>query len=418
MSSYRSFIQSLESRRLFTYTLTNLDPIDSRGGAGLENSLDNSPDISNAGAITGNSTAFGTIFSHATLRVVRTSGIKIIDVGNFGEKVNSYARGMNEKSQTIGEFTDSKGVDHAFISTLGKKDVVVVKKLGDVKGISGTNAYAINASGLVVGTAGLNTGKEQALVWTPTSSGTYSIVKLPRVAASQVGVNFGPNSIAMDISDAGVIAGSGAGATLLSRAAIWKKTSKGYVATDLGAIAGGFGDSNAYAINELGPVVGQSSGKDFKPHPVLFALNSKGKYAVTDLGLPAGADSAVAIDINEKGIIVGKATFGSESHAMLWAKNSKGRYVATDLEAQLPAGSQWSLEQPTAINDSNTVIGTGLFQNAVNTWQLTFSGKGYAIKLAAPVSATVQSVQTAAPSTSTTTTKPFSKERIAESVLM
>jgi hypothetical protein len=47
---------------------------------------------------------------------------------------------------------------------------------------------------------------------------------------------------------------------------------------------------------------------------------------------------------------------------------------------------------------------------------LTFSGKGYPIRLAAPASATTQSLQQ--PPASPAAAKPFSLKRIAESVLV
>lgn len=415
MSRAISQIEPLESRRLLTFTLTNLE-LRSHGGQGIENGLSGSPELNNLGTVAGTGSPSLTIFDHATLRVVRSGVVKQIDVGAFGPTLNSYGRDLNEKNQVVGETTDSKGVPHAFISTLGKKDAVTLKKLGDVKGISGTIAYAVNKSGVVAGGAGLLTGKDVAVVWTPGAGGKYSLTQLPRVGTSLI-PGQGPSSIATDINDAGVIAGSGIGSTLTQRAAIWKKGSKGYAVTDLGGLPGGFQNSAAYAINEKGQVVGMAGAKDFRPHPVLFSLNSKGKYGITDLGLPAGADSAEAIDINESGVIVGRATFSGEPHALLWTKNSKGKYTMTDLHKQLPAGSNWALEQPTSINDSNSIAGEGLFNGGVATWVMTFSGKGFAIKLAT-VPASLPSSTQAPRAPATAATKIFSTHDIAESVLL
>src|SRR4029079_18139227 len=113
---------------------------------------------------------------------VRSGVVKLIETGNFGAKLDSLARDLNEKNQVVGEYNDSKGIPHAFISTIGKKDVVTDKKLGDIKGISGTIPMALNASAVVVGVAGLNTGKEEAVVWTPGAAGAYTAAKLPRIS--------------------------------------------------------------------------------------------------------------------------------------------------------------------------------------------------------------------------------------------
>lgn len=404
-------VEPLEGRRLFTYTLTNLAALDPFGGAGLENGIANAPDVNNTGVVSAPAPAGS--FEHGKVRVIRSGAPRLVDVANFGSKVNSYTRGINEKNQTVGSFVDSKSVEHAFVSTLGKKDAVVLKKLPDVKGRTGAVAYAINKNGLAVGSAGPLTSDEQAVVWTPDSAGVYKATALPRIGITDL-EGFYASAVALDVSDAGLVVGIATDESLHQRGVIWKKGSKGYSATDLGALSGGVGYSFAYSINELGQAVGSSSAKDLRTHPVLYSLNSKGKYALTDLGLPSGADSAEAVDINESGVIVGYAMYAGDKHAFLWAENSKGRYVGTDLSLQLPSNSQWTLDQPTSINDSKTIVGKGTFQNAETTWMLTFSGKGYAISLASQTSALPASTG-AAPARMTQT---FSTQRIADSVLL
>lgn len=404
-------IEPLESRRLFTYTLTNLAALDPFGGSGLENGIANAPDVNNTGVVSAPAPAGK--YEHGKVRVIRSGAPRLIDVANFGTKVNSYTRGINEKNQTVGSFVDSKSIEHAFVSTLGKKDAVVLKKLPDVKGRTGAVAYAINKNGLVAGSAGPLTSDEQAVVWTPDSAGVYKATALPRIGITDL-EGFYASAVALDVNDAGVVAGIATDESLHQRGVIWKKGTKGYAATDLGALSGGVGYSFAYSINELGQAVGSSSAKDLRTHPVLFSLNSKGKYSLTDLGLPSGADSAEAVDINESGVIVGYAMYAGDKHAFLWAKNSKGRYVATDLSSLLPDNSQWTLDQPTSINDSKTIVGKGTFQNAETTWMLTFSGKGYAITLASQTSS-LPAGQAAPPAKATPI---FSTQRVAESVLL
>jgi probable HAF family extracellular repeat protein len=407
-------VESLETRRLFAYSLTNLTLVP-RGGAGLEQELFNSPDVNNGGTAAGSKSVSKGI-RHAILRVVRNGTPTFIDVGNFSSKTQSFGYGLSTSNQTVGEFIDSKGVSHAFTSTLGASDVVTVRKLGDAKGLVGSIAYAANKNGLVVGSGGNGTAREQALAWVKDGSGNYSVVPLRRLGTKPVIPTFIETSLALDVNDAGVIAGMAFNNATDERAVVWKKTSSGYAVTDLGALAGGQGDSYATAINESGQVVGFSSGSDFVQHAVLFTPTSGGKYSVASLPSPAGSDGAQATDIAENGVIVGQALFGNTQHAMLWRKNSKGKYTALDLNSQLPGGSGWTLLQATAINDTGTIIGAGTLNGATATWMLKPSGSGSGITVASlSNSNTTPAASTASPFS---TTKIATPRRVAADVLV
>jgi probable HAF family extracellular repeat protein len=394
-------VERLESRRLFAYALTDLTLV-ARGGAGLQQELFNSPDVSNPGVSAGSKSVSKGI-RHAILRVDRNGSASFIDVGNFSSKTQSFGYGVNSANQTVGEFIDSKGVSHAFTSTLGASDAVTVRKLPDAKGLTGAIALAVNRTGLAVGSAGVETAREQAVAWVKDSGGNYSVVPLRRLGTKPVIPTFVATSLALDVNDAGIITGVAYDNSTRQRAVIWKKTSSGYSVTDLGALSGGQGDSYATAINEAGQVVGFSGGSDFQNHATLFTLNSKGKYSVSALPSPSGADGTQATDINEDGVIVGQALFGNSTHAMLWHKNSKGKYVATDLNSLVPGGSGWTLLQATAINDNGTIIGAGQHNGTAATWMLTPSGKGSGIT----VSSLSNAVTSAVP-----TNSPFSHSRI------
>jgi probable HAF family extracellular repeat protein len=404
-------VESLESRRLLTYTLADLSLV-AHGGEGLEQALFNSPDVNNPGAVVASKSVRKGI-RHAMLRVERSGSPTLIDVGNFSRKVTSYGYGVNTSNQTVGAFIDSKGLSHAFTSTLGGGDAVTVRKLPDAKGLNGAIAYAVNSGGLAVGSGGNETAREQGLAWEKDSNGNYSVVPLRRLGTRPVIPTFIATSIALDVNDDGVIAGMAFNNNTRQRAVIWKKNSSGYAVTDLGALRGGLGESYGAAINETGQVVGFSGGSDFKNHAVLFSPNSKGRYSVINLPMPAGADGAQATDISETGVIVGQATFGNTAHAMLWRKNSKGKYSALDLNSQLPGGSGWSLTQSTAINDDGTIVGAGRHSGAAATWMLKPAGKGSGI--------TVASLAGGASTTAAASSTPFSSTRIpriAEQVLL
>lgn len=398
--------ESLESRRLLTYTLTNLH-LDASGGAGLENGLANSPEINNAGTIAAVGPT-GASHPHATLRVVRSGTVKTIDVGNINTNFNSVAKGLNESNQVVGAYTDAKQIQHAFLSTLGKKDAVTIISLGGVKGVSGTIALGLNKSAVVVGQAGALTGKELAVVWARNPKGAYVATALSRLSKTST------SAIAFDINDKGVIVGTAVDAKQRQRAVIWTKSSNAYAITDLGAFKTGSQTAYGFAINELGQVVGSSTGADFRPHAVLYSPDGNGKFTMTDLGIPKGADASEATDLNESGVIVGRATFGSVAHTIIWTKGSDGKYTATDLQKQLPAKSGWKLEQPTSINDTGTIVGRGLFRSNDTTWMLTPSGKGSAIKLATTTSSAASDPISARPTPAESSQIRFSSRLISD----
>jgi len=219
MSLFRSpgRVELLESRRLLAYTLTNLG-FESSGGAGLENGLFNSPDVNTPGTVAGIGIA-ESIYDHAMLRVVRSGKAKNIDVGKIATRTNADSRGLNDKNQVVGDWTDTKGTNHAYISALGAGDKVTITKLGDVKGLQGATAYAVNNSGLAVGSAGMLTGAEQATAWVPAKGGKFTTTPLPRLGSSTL-PGFTASSIALDVNDKGAIVGMAVDSNFRQRAVI------------------------------------------------------------------------------------------------------------------------------------------------------------------------------------------------------
>jgi uncharacterized membrane protein len=376
-------VEKLEQRQLLAYTLTKLN-FDTAAGANLQTGLDNTPDVNTAGQVAGPRIA-ATIFDHAEVQVVRSGKTKFIDVGNLGSTIDSFGRGLNDKNQFVGNWTDSKGVNHAFFSALSKTDKATVAKLGDVKGESGAVAFAVNNKALVVGEAGETTGKSVGVVWTPATGGKFTTTALPRLSThSQIPGFVGP-AIANDVNDAGVIVGTAIDSVARQRAVLWKKGSNGaYAVTDLGSLPGNLQVSLAFAINSKGVIAGQAAAKDLSEHAALWAPNSKGKYSIIDLGGPGLPLSAVATDLNTAGVVVGNVDVanGGLPHAAIWTKKS-GKYVMTDLNKLLPKTSGWELNQATSINDAGVIVGTGVFQNGNATFELTpNSAAGSSIKVA------------------------------------
>ena len=125
----------------------------------------------------------------------------------------------------------------------------------------------------------------------------------------------------------------------------------GGVMTNLGTLGGD--NSLPTGINDAGQIVGSSATAD-DPAGDAF-LYSGG--VMTDLGT-LGGDNSGAYAINASGEVVGtSATTGDAAFDAFLYTTSSGMI---DLNSLLPAGSGWSLQVATAINDSGLVVGFGI----------------------------------------------------------
>ncbi len=180
--------------------------------------------------------------------------------------------------------------------------------LASLHGALGT-AHAVNASGLVVGTA-------EAIARAVTfSSDTNSPLDLSAVNTSGIAI---PASVALSVNDAGQIVG--------------------YV-TD---------------YNELP-----------EPVPSLAFLYSHG--SAVSLGTLGGV-RAVAKDINNAGVVVGTGSLVNEQfHAFVHAGGAMA-----DLNSLLTSGGRgWVLISANAVNDAGVIVGEGLKDGVPHAFQLT-----------------------------------------------
>lgn len=149
-------------------------------------------------------------------------------------------------------------------------------------------------------------------------------------------------SVAADINRAGTIVGTSRVDDTDSHAVRWDSAG----VHDLGTLPGDL-DSSAAAINATGSIVGQS----FGPRSERAVRWDPGGQ-ITELGsLPSGTSSS-AVDINDYGVVTGSATDNTgRVHAVRW--DPAGRI--TDLGAATGPGSSrtWAV----AINLASTVIG-------------------------------------------------------------
>jgi len=236
-------------------------------------------------------------------------------------------QGINAAGDIVGygaHWEENEGVTHAFLCE-NKRGVSI--DLGNL-GQEDTRAYAINASGQVVGSSTTATGERHAFVW-------------DKGVMTDLGKLKGDDgSVANAINDAGQIVGESSGfnpeSPPPSRAFLWKKG----VMVDLGTLPGRTWAS-ASGINGRGQVVGTSG--------IISAnarINARGflwqNGRMTPLPKLGGPES-YANGINAAGEIVGAAeTARGEWHAVLWRAGT-----LTDLGPG----------RATAINNSGIVVG-------------------------------------------------------------
>ena len=228
--------------------------------------------------------------------------------------------------------------------------------LGNLGGNLG-QATALNDSGQVVGYG-----------TTSTASGApdHAFLYNKRGPLIDLGTLGGSESVATGINDAGQIVGdSTTGTDSNSPTHAFLLSGSGPLSSrdDLG-VPPGYADSYATAINTTGEVAGYATrtitlsdgNTETVTEPFLY---NNGQW--TDLGNLGGIDAA-ATGIDDSGAVVGYSTTNaspglglSSVHAFLYTASGG----IQDLNNLIDAGSQWTLENATAINASGVIAGLG-----------------------------------------------------------
>jgi probable HAF family extracellular repeat protein len=243
--------------------------------------------LNNSGQVVGLSNITGNTYSHAVL--FSGSGSNNIDLDIVGVNPTvGEARGINDSGQIIGwAEPKSGGRNEAMLYALSSKT-----NLGDLCDSSPTasEAQAINNSGTIIGYADDCDFTVQAARFS--GKGTNNI--------SLGGIGGGLNGVAYAINASGQIVGYGTREQdQLRHAALFNASGN----VDLGTLAG-TADSLAYGINDAGQIVGTcsvSNGSAF--HATLFSGNGTNNI---DLGTLGGMNSH-AYAINNHGEIVGNS---------------------------------------------------------------------------------------------------------------
>jgi probable HAF family extracellular repeat protein len=190
--------------------------------------------------------------------------------------------------------------------------------LGTLPGGDYSSAFAINDSGVVVGTSNTSTSTH-AFSWT-LAKGLSDLGTLPGANASS----------ALAINNQGQIAGSSGG-----HAVLWS----GGGIQDLGTLGGA--TSEAHGVNLQGDVVGESDTSS-GPHAFLWRSG-----AMQDLGTLPGDASSRADHINDGGMVVGASQGSGGIRAFVW----------TSTAGMQPLTSSGTYSEAFDINNAGQVVG-------------------------------------------------------------
>jgi len=305
--------------------------------------------INNSGQVVGEAyTSSG--YSHA-FRTAPNSPINAAtdDLGTFGGTM-SAAADINDSGQVVGWAYTSGGNPHAFRAAPNSPISAATDDLGPLGG-SYYDIYAsgINNSGQVVGYAVRAGGYVDAFRTAPNSPINSTSTGLGTIPApyNEGTLPYGINSSGQVVGFVGYLLDS-------DRAFLYSGSGP---MQDLGTL-GGWGDACAYGINDSGQVVGCAGISGGGSHAFRTAPNSSINPATDDLGT-LGAPynyGSRAFGINNNGQVVGYSnSSGGTQHAFV---NSGGGPMQ-ELNTLITPSSGWNLTQANAINDKGQIAGTG-----------------------------------------------------------
>lgn len=344
-----------------SYTVTDVGRVND-----LNDTVSGAAAINNGGAVVGQALLAGGP-DRAFLWIRGT----IFDLGAFGGP-GGGSHAINQGRQVVGAADTANGFENAFLWEKG-----TMLPLGTLGGDS-SEGNGINARGEIVGFAATTTPdptftigpqENHAFLW---AGG----------AMKDLGTLGGPNSIAIDISDHGLIVGwsqinftLGAFGIPDLNAATW----------DNGAITllHGLGGpiTLAIAVNNQGVAVGQSFLADGSTFHAVMWQNGM----LSDLKTLPDDFASLANGINSKGQVVGTSFSAAFSpRAFVWQNGAM-----TDLNTLIPAGSGWVLIAANGINDMGQIVGNGFLSGELHAFLLTPSfggGRTGSEKTSSPIS--------------------------------
>jgi probable HAF family extracellular repeat protein len=319
------------------------------------------------------------LFVPAAIALMATAGpiYTLADLGTLGG-ASAMASGVNSLGQTVGSMTTAAGDTYAFITSGSSYTNLTANSSVATGGM----ANGINNTGQIAGTQYIG-GQPYATLWT-------------NGVATTVG---GAGSYGMAIDNAGDIAGmllnNGEGSAFVTQNGVvtplgafdsgsWSSAyglnnqgkAAGYGMTSTGnfaaftwtpgqgySVLGTLGGTNSYAmaINDAGAIVGSAQ----IASGYVRATKWNGT-SIQNLGTLGGVSSS-AYGINDLGNVVGTSlTSNNAGHGFL----EEGGFMY-DINALLIDDPGWVITDLYAINGSNQIVGTGIFDGVEHAVLLT-----------------------------------------------
>ena len=276
----------------------------------------------------------------------------------LGSMTGTYAYALNDSGIVVGEMAVGFAQSHAFAYTTAYID------LGTFGGL---NSYAlgINNNTIICGAA--LTGDGQTHAFTYSGGIMYDIHILAQASELSNPVPTGDiiystYSEARDINDSNDVVGyftaPDSTGSVTDRAFHYRNE----ILTELGSL--GRTNSRATAINAGGRIVGWSELPSGQKRAAIFYTNGN----ILNLGTPSAAATwSAAYALNDSGIIVGAAgTSATDTVAFIYNNAS-----TTDLNTLIPAASGWYLQAATGINNAGRITGYGLVNGETHAFLLT-----------------------------------------------
>lgn len=293
----------------------------------------------------------------------------VTDLGKVA--TSSTAHALNNAGQIAGAIGGAHGDNITAFFWQGHN----AKKIGRPQRSDYSEAFALNNSGEVVGSANLLNGM-RGFFWTNGNA----INELAPLAGDS-------SSAAYGVNDSGVIVGFSSGQNGM-RAVRWQSgapqaivpasvnaTSQATAISAAGSVAGFYGTSDsargflvnssglqtlaplpgdessqALAINDSDAVAGVSTAASGLTHAVVWSQGS-----ATNLGILPGGDHSQAYGINHAGQVVGSSGSVDGLHGFIWTATGG----IQDLNNMVPAGSNVLISVAVAINDAGQILAIG-----------------------------------------------------------
>ena len=280
-----------------------------------------------------------------------TEGTGMVALDNEASHPYGVANGANDSGLVVGIGTTTSFGSGA-VPLMWQNGVV--SQLDMVPGSGVGRAYAVNASGMIVGSNGGGVD-ERAVYWT---GGTLNQITATTTNGTYMTTAYG-------VTDTGLVVGQGINPNALANnVALVYDTNTG-VLTEIPSLAGDNGGI-AFGASANGYVVGSSSYNQSNGLPVIWSETE----GTVEIGLPTGASMGSARDANSSGWAVGTA---SGLYALPFLYDGADTYLLQDL---IGDNTGWDISTNTfssalGIAEDGSIVGTGLVNGEIRAYKMT-----------------------------------------------